>query len=432
MSPRIVSVGAEHDNPQICLAQALTQLRENLAGDTPSLIIGFHSATKENQIIAQTLYDTFPSIPMIGCSSCQGAMTDAGIFGGEKFGLGLWSLIDEEGTYGVGFGSFAPTTSQEINEADTENHAITQDPKLSDIVSTALKDALNQADRDGEQPYLVWLHTSPGREEAVIARLNKELGGHVPIIGGSCADQGITGEWHCFGNNESGPDGISIAVFFPSLDIELTYSLQSGYSPTTHKGRVTQAVGRLISSIDNIPAAIAYNQWCGGLLQHALDQSQLTTENTPILAETSLVPLGRAIGTINTDVHNIPYYTLIHPESITHTQGLTLFAEVKEGDEILQMTGSVNSLIFRASRVVTDAIQIRQHHNKRVLGGLIIYCAGCRLTVGDEIQTVKSEIDRAIQHTPYLTAFTFGEQGCLLGGENVHGNLMISGVVFLA
>jgi hypothetical protein len=31
---------------------------------------------------------------------------------------------------------------------------------------------------------------------------------------------------------------------------------------------------------------------------------------------------------------------------------------------------------------------------------------------------------------PFLGSFTFGEQGCFVGGENRHGNLMILVVVF--
>jgi hypothetical protein len=31
---------------------------------------------------------------------------------------------------------------------------------------------------------------------------------------------------------------------------------------------------------------------------------------------------------------------------------------------------------------------------------------------------------------PFLGAFTFGEQGCFVGGENRHGNLMIATLVF--
>ena len=66
----------------------------------------------------------------------------------------------------------------------------------------------------------------------------------------------------------------------------------------------------------------------------------------------------------------------------------------------------------------------------QVSGALVIYCAGCMLTVQDEMEEVAAEVREALGGKPFLGAFTFGEQGCFTGGENRHGNLMISVVVF--
>jgi len=52
------------------------------------------------------------------------------------------------------------------------------------------------------------------------------------------------------------------------------------------------------------------------------------------------------------------------------------------------------------------------------------------LTVQDEMDLVAGEISTALENKPFIGAFTFGEQGCFIGGENHHGNLMISVVVF--
>lgn len=428
MPPRIITAGFEHENPQDCISAVMDQMHRSLDGQVPNLVIGFHTACDDNTNVAGTLNKALPSVPVIGCSSCQGAMTERGLFGQTQFGLGLWAIVDPQGAYGVGFVDITNasiTTSEETPSNDTDQYDKT-------LVIAALQKALHDADRDGEQPDLIWIHTTPGYEEFVIDVLNDELGGHVPIVGGSSADQEISGKWHCFGNMEAGTNGLALAVLFPSVDIELTYSFQSGYTPTERKGRVTKAVGRLVEKIDGLPAAFTCNTWCEGAINTALQKAINTETKTAVLGETTLYPLGREIGQIKTDIHTIPYYTLIHPEAVTEDQGLALFAEVKEGDEVVQMTGSIDSLIPRAGRAVTDAIHNAQDPDKQVLGGLIIYCAGCRLAVGDQIKTVKSEIDSAIEHKPYITAFTFGEQGCLLGGENVHGNLMISAVVFLS
>ena len=43
---------------------------------------------------------------------------------------------------------------------------------------------------------------------------------------------------------------------------------------------------------------------------------------------------------------------------------------------------------------------------------------------------VSSGLARSLGNKPFLGNFTFGEQGCFVGGTNHHGNLMISVVVF--
>ncbi len=61
---------------------------------------------------------------------------------------------------------------------------------------------------------------------------------------------------------------------------------------------------------------------------------------------------------------------------------------------------------------------------------MIVYCAGCMLTVQNEMDRVVKELNDTLNGSPFLGTFTFGEQGCFIGGENRHGNLMISAVIF--
>jgi hypothetical protein len=99
------------------------------------------------------------------------------------------------------------------------------------------------------------------------------------------------------------------------------------------------------------------------------------------------------------------------------------------------MQGSIASLVSRAGRVADAArtLLVEGHRGRsevELAGGLVIYCAGCMLAVGDSLPGVAKELVAALAGQPFIGAFTFGEQGCLLGGENRHGNLMISVAVF--
>jgi len=60
----------------------------------------------------------------------------------------------------------------------------------------------------------------------------------------------------------------------------------------------------------------------------------------------------------------------------------------------------------------------------------VIFCAGCMLTVRERMDQVVLGLRDNLADVPFLGCFTFGEQGCFIGGENRHGNLMISVTVF--
>jgi|TARA_E500000178_G_C16496825_1_gene519861 hypothetical protein len=106
-----------------------------------------------------------------------------------------------------------------------------------------------------------------------------------------------------------------------------------------------------------------------------------------------------------------------------------MFSEVEENEDLVLMEGSISSLTSRAERVINNAIMLLPE-NRQPIGVLMIYCAGCRLMVGDEIDNMLCSLQEKFASLPICGPFTFGEQGRFLDGKNRHGNLMISAVVF--
>jgi hypothetical protein len=52
------------------------------------------------------------------------------------------------------------------------------------------------------------------------------------------------------------------------------------------------------------------------------------------------------------------------------------------------------------------------------------------LTVQGRLDEVVDGLRVALPDVPFLGVHTYGEQGCFVGGENRHGNLMISVLLF--
>jgi len=92
------------------------------------------------------------------------------------------------------------------------------------------------------------------------------------------------------------------------------------------------------------------------------------------------------------------------------------------------MSGSPDSLASRAGRVLKDAVAMLPSPD-RFSGGLLVYCGGCAMSLGDRMAMMTSSVEEAACGRPVIGAFTFGEQG-VLGDTSVHGNLMVSAVAF--
>ena len=307
-------------------------------------------------------------------------------------------LLDPLGGYGVGI-------------AESKG-----DPEAA--VTTALDTALTNSSRPGELPSAIIITNFPGEEERVIGAIEKHLGSKVPIIGGTSADNDMSGQWQQFGNDTVCREAISVATLFPTD--EIGYAFHSGYEPTRHRGIVTRAEGRVLYEVDGRPIVQVYNEWTGGLIDDVLP------EGGSLVPAASFSPIGRPVKKVG----DISYFILSYPVEVLDDHGLLLFTDINEGDEIVLMTGSCDSLVTRAGRVARVAVEAAEFNEEEVEGALVLYCTGCMLSVPDRLPEVVVDLQTGLHHAPFLCSFTLGEQGCFIGGENRHGNLMIAVLVF--
>jgi len=367
-----------------------------LNGASPSWIGVGCSVHVDGDALLRAMGDRFPGVPVHGTTSCLGVMSHEGFLDGPG-SIGAIAVVDASGRYGLG--------ASELGQ-DARNAA-----------AVALEAALDRADEPGALPSIVWVNSSPGHEEDVIAGIESVVGPHVPIVGGSAADDDVSGGWSVFFDDGerrgSSADGVVVSAWFPSDRVGSSF--HSGYGPTAHAGRVTASEGRVVHAIDGRPAAEVYGEWTEGRLGDCLDQPG------GILADTTLTPLGRRVGAGS--------WQLAHPDAVVEGGGLSLFARVDVGDELVLMHGTTDSLSERAGRVAHAAMAAGSLRGEEVAGAMVIYCAGCMLTVRERMDEVVASLQGALGQQPFLGLFSFGEQGCFLGGENRHGNLMISVLV---
>jgi len=392
-------------------ATALQLLDAELAGIDfePRILFAFYGCDHDDKLLHSHLKARFPRTAIIGGSSSGGVMTQHGVM--DEQSIGVMLIDDDAGDYGVAaapLGDDAALTAEKL-----------------------LLAALAGCGCSGQLPELIWVYQAPGREEAVVEGLRRVVGDRCPIVGGSSADNDVSGRWRQLGPDGPMGDGLAVAVLLPSA--ALGNGFQGGYEPTGHNGVVTSigfkadgqsgvvtaSSGREIVSIDGEPAAAVYNRWIGGQID-----SQVSQGGT-ILAETTMMPIATDAGLVD----GVAHYLLIHPESVTEERALRTFCNVEVGARVYAMKGNRQRLVERAGRVADQAMRALPAGHRGAAGALIVYCGGCKMAVGDDIRDVSRAVSESLGGAPFIGCFTFGEQGQLLD-RNVHGNLMISAVVF--
>lgn len=381
----------------------------NARGAAADCIFAFYGCDHDDELLRTFLHGRFPQASYVGGTSCNGVMTEEGILGPDSIGLLL--VDDPDGDYGT---AAAPLGDDPAATAEAVLHA-----------------ALADAGCPGQLPELVWVFQAPGHEEEVIEGLRRVVGDRCPIIGGSTADNDVSGRWRQIAPDGVYADGVAVGVLFSSGGIG--FSFQGGYEPAGpsgvvtrvafdavgQSGIVTKSQGRKILAIDGEPAAAVYDSWIGNRL------GDRVRDGGSILRNTTMCPLAIDVG----QVDGIQNYLLIHPEAVLPDGGIRLFAAVDEGTRIYSMRGDEARLIERAGRVARQAAAGLSDGSESLAGGLVVYCAGCMLAVDERMPEVARGVAEGLSGMPFLGCFTFGEQGYVVD-RNMHGNLMISAVAF--
>jgi hypothetical protein len=276
----------------------------------------------------------------------------------------------------------------------------------------AAKMALAQPDVPGGMPEAVWLSATLGSEEGVLRGINEVLGEDVPILGGTAADNSLEGKWRVFANRTVMSNGVVLTAMFSHLPMGYAYG--GGYRATDKKAVVTKASGRTLYQLDGRPALEIYANWIGSTREDL--------QGAAIMSASTLRP----IAVYNADAD---FYAVKHPVGAARDSSITLAAEIKDGDEITLMEASADELIAAVPTVIEQAMEMANLEREDVAALLFIHCGGRRGALGDRIAEVPPQIRKMVGDAPFIAGMTFGEQGNLSTGRNVHCDLLLSALV---
>ena len=359
------------------------------AGETPVLCLLACTVDVDTTALVTQLRARLPGTVFVGTTSCQQVACD---HGAHAMAAALFLAGD-----GFKAGSASGSSQQHTSLGEQLTKTATARARLA----------------GPDDVRLLVVHATPGIEAEVLVGIGRAITKNAVVIGGSGADNDLTGKWSVFGDDGVVTDGAAILVCDWPWTMAVSY--QGGYLATEREGRVTAAEGRRLVSIDGEPAIHVYERWLGKSLPRT----------GSIFADTTLHPFGVAHGVGSSlDVH-----VLVHPERVNADGSINCFAEFAVGDRILMMEASTSSLVRRGGLVSTYVMRQAGVELNDVVAGFLIYCAGCSRALGTDVGPMTDGVRGVLKGVPFLMPFTYGEQGRLRRQRIDHGNLMLSALL---
>ncbi|MGY2437893.1 FIST C-terminal domain-containing protein, partial [Escherichia coli] len=87
---------------------------------------------------------------------------------------------------------------------------------------------------------------------------------------------------------------------------------------------------------------------------------------------------------------------------------MRLFTDTQIGEKLLLMYSSQEGLLQRSLNATRIEPEYGMTTEMRPFGALVIFCAGCRLALGDSLCQFVDQFHTRLGDIPFITPFTFG------------------------
>ena len=298
-----------------------------------------------------------------------------------------------------------------IGDPDT-SVGVAGSPKLLTARETGRKVAIDAMNKVGTTfpPAYYFMIANPGEEEEY-AKGVQDIIGDVPMFGGSCADDDLSGKWKIFTSDTVFSEGVAVAFFFTNKKLVNEYT--GKYHETVNSGIITEIEGkRTLKEINHMQAMKQYAEWTGFKTRNLMGSKMLTAS--------ILKPLG-----VKTPTGNI---TLIrHPMAGNPDYSINVGNDLAVNTAVIQMQASLDELVNAPKLVLRS---LKQKLPTDPAAYLLIHCGGRKIAIGDRIGEVAKLVKEEAGDVPFIMPFTFGEYGRAEHEANNMGGLMLSETAF--
>jgi hypothetical protein len=345
----------------------------------------YASVAYELDQMIKGITEELPGVPIIGNTSFTGVITPKGFITGTDGFVGILALSDADLSVGV-------AASLKLENARSTGAAV------------ALK-ALLAAGKTVPPDYF-YMVAPPGEEEFYLKGITDVIG-RKPFFGGSAADNSISGVWKLYTASGVMADGVAVAFFYSKKPFANKYT--GAYNETTNRGIITKIEGnRKLVEIDGEPALKKYAKWTG------VNPDML--KGNALLVACIASPLG-----IKDRLGDL--VAIRHPMNGNDDYSMNIGSNLAEGTAVIRMQASVDELIDSTGETLNT---VKEQLHAPAGAYHLVHCGGRRAGIGDRIEEVVDQIQKAAGSVPFICEFTFGEYGYEDDGNNTCGGLMLS------
>jgi len=405
-----------HDDPQEAAQEALAMALRDATQKTPDFAVLYVTSGSDLQCVLRVVRSALgPNTKIFGgTSDSRGIMTDRGYVAVSRrgyeaaqgpTGVALMTVSSNAITFGVGAANLTAFRTPQ------------------DMAKATVLDVIKNAGRNPEDlPRVILLNSTIGIEEEVLEGIEQAVGKNIPVLGGTVGGP-VMG---VLGGNDIYERGICLAVLY--TDLPLGWTFEGGFDVTgKHTGRATKVEGQAIVEIDGKPALEVYNGWVDDEIGRLREQGAPPGVIRDLL---TLHPLYRRYKSPTGQ----DYLLFSHPwpkDDRMQDKSVMTSTRIKAGEEVCLSSGTWETLLNRIGNLPTSAkVNGRIRVGTRPVLALGFICGGVLGVIPDgERDKMSFLINSANGNGPFITSFTWGEQGHFPGIGNKHGNLLTSFLV---
>ncbi|WP_159951019.1 FIST signal transduction protein [Polaribacter septentrionalilitoris] len=257
------------------------------------------------------------------------------------------------------------------------------------------KNLINQLPQEGLKYVLVISEGSFINGSQLTKGMNALVDGNLLITGALCGD-GARFEKTLASYNEKPKQGEIIAIGMYGESLEVSFSINGGWTPFGPQRTVTRSKGNVLYELDNLPALDLYKKYLGEKAKELPGAALLYPLN--VKTENEKQTIVRSILNIDEEENS-----------------MILAGDIFEDSKVQLMMTNVDHIVNAAEKAALSASELRK---KKPELAILVSCIGRKLVLDQRVEEEVEEVIEVVGTTTITGLYSYGEIAPFIGESN--------------